>query len=196
MHTKARLAAASAMAALLAACLPSNLFGQLADLPAETPGALEAPSSTPPPVTGGFGGDLPISSPAPTATPTALATLAPGVARAVEVTINADGLPITEDGKPKTIISLNRLPRVGATPLFDTSRQFEASILLSNGLFSNRATWRSTRPDTAAVDANGLVTAGNATGSTDIVATSEDGQASASARVILTDDAAAEVVVD
>ncbi|MBM3266412.1 MAG: Ig-like domain-containing protein [Candidatus Sericytochromatia bacterium] len=195
MRLKANLAAGWAAAALLTACLPNfNLFG--AGLPIEVPSDLPSETPTVPPVTVGFGGEPSTRTPTPGPPATPLPTQPPQVARAVEVTILADGVPVTENGSPKGAITLNRLPREGVIPIFAVKKQLSVSVLLSNGILAQKASWKSSRPDTAAVDENGLVTAGNATGSTDIVATSEDGKASASAKVTLTDDGAADVVID
>jgi len=82
------------------------------------------------------------------------------------------------------------------TPLYPTQAQIHAEVLLSSGQTTDQIEWSSSRPETATVDAAGLVKAGNATGSAIVVATSLDGLASASAEVTLTDFGAAEVVVD
>lgn len=182
---------AALAAVFLSACVRFNLGGIPVPGESESPEVTVTPTVTPPPVTGGFsGGDLrPTQTQAPSTTPSA-ATPSPTATqpdlkpRAVELTVT-----------PKTA-TLNVFARLTATPLYPTSVQLTAEVLLSSGQSDSKAKWRSLRPETATVDGNGLVTAGSATGDAIIVATSLDGEASATAKITLTDFGAAEVVVD
>ncbi len=171
----------AAAATLLTACIP----GTLADLGTGRPPRGE---TTPPPSEG--------QPQAPPAEPETIRTEAPGPVVAVMLTIEAGGVAITAGGKPKHTLYLNRHPRLSATPVLPSRAQLDASVRLSDGTQTRQALWHSSRPDTAYVDAGGLVTAGGATGSADIVATSQDGRVAATAAVMVTDDGVAEVVVD
>lgn len=92
--------------------------------------------------------------------------------------------------------SIGSRPPAGATPFAAFSVQLQAQVTLSNGLKISGATWQSADTSVAEVDSSGLVTAGYKPGETFVVATSRDGQASASARITVVDAAGLGILLE
>lgn len=135
--------------------------------------SLNTPTPTPRPST------TPIPTPAPTEDPDTYTPFAIGVTLTLDAT------------------SINLPPPEGETALYPFTTQAHADVLMSNGLRSSQVTWSASNPALVRIDASGIVTAlGTIPGTVDLLATSQDGKAFASASLEVTGHSDLGVVVD
>jgi hypothetical protein len=175
----------------LAAC-PGLPFALLAPSGSHSPSietsATELPRPTP--ILGGV-----IVDETPRPTPSA-ATASGAVEPTPTTTTTPPGPFIIDMAIEPASTRIGMRPPQGATPFAAYTTQLQAKVTLSNGLKVSSASWKSLDTSVADVDSTGFVTAGAKPGETIIVATSTDGMASASARVIVSGDAGLGVLLE
>ena len=134
--------------------------------------------------------ESPRSTPSPSASTSSTSTPTP------DATATRSGPFIIDMAIEPSSTRIGMRPPEGATPFAAFTTQLQAKVTLSNGLKVSSATWKSLDPSVADVDATGFVTAGRKPGETLIVATSTDGLASSSARVIVSGEAGLGVLLE